>query len=154
MVQKHDVLLFYYLKRSVQEYCGSVPKFLNDWCSKMSLGGMVPLIFGPDEMNNNCGKTTRIEKMDTCFSVQVLRKSGISHLYFWVVLCVACFIIVYGRHWSETLQIYKFTSRICKLQHSQFRCSFCHVLKLCNFCDFNLMYTCICLYLICNFTVN
>jgi hypothetical protein len=40
------------------------------------------------------------------------------------------------------------------LQHLQFKFNFCHVLKLSNFCDFNLMYTCFCLYLMCNVTMN
>lgn len=40
----------------------------------------MPLIFfQPDEMNN-CGKTMHIGKMNRCFSVQVLGKSGIPQL--------------------------------------------------------------------------
>lgn len=71
MVQKHHVLLFYSLKQSVQnivvqywefQMIDMVKQHFEEWCL---------WFFWPDEMNNNCGKTMCIGKMDRRFSVQV-----------------------------------------------------------------------------------
>ena len=150
MFQKLYVLLFYSLKWSVQNIVVQYREFqmidtvkwhFEEWCL---------WFFQPGEMNNKCRKTMCMEKMNRRFGVPVLGKLVIPQLYFCVVLCVACFIICVWETLCETLQIYKFTCRKYKLEHLQFKFSFCQVLKLRNFCDFNVTYTCICRYLICN----